>query len=101
MANVSEETQNSIVPTVERFLVNTKISMRSAGPLLGISHSTLRRWLEHQSVPYPWSASAVARRVQLLDEEDQNTKLYTRLEGMDHRERVETLEQALSNRVSG
>ena len=101
MAKASEKELPTVVTTVERFLGDAKISLRSAGPILGISHSTLRRWLDHRTVPYPWSASAVLRRIEMLDKEDQKTNLYTRLEGMDHRERVETLEQTLSDRVNG
>jgi len=80
---------------LEAFLCTINISVRSASELLGISHTTLIRWLNRESAPYEWSLEAVMNRIAVFDEENDSTGLYRRSKAMTHKERVEELNQVL------
>lgn len=80
---------------IEAFLSTINISVRSASELLGISHTTLIRWLNRESDPYEWSLESVMDRISVFDKENDCTGLYRRITAMTHKERVEELNQAL------
>ena len=92
---MNEVTTTEVVERIRAFRGHVNISLRSASPLLGVSHSTLNRWLEGSAEPYPWTAEAVTRRLDIFDSEDEVSDLYKRMAGMGHKERVETLHQVL------
>lgn len=87
--------EEEVIERIRSFRSRVNISLRSAGPLLGVSHSTLNRWMDEACLPYAWTAEAVTRRLDIFDNEDKRSGLYTRMTGMDHKDRVEALHKVL------
>jgi len=94
---MKQQNTTGIVARIDEFRSNVNISLRSASPLLGVSHTTLIRWTEGTAEPYDWMAEAVARRLDIFDQEHDRTGLYAKMAALDTRERVETLHQVLQD----
>lgn len=92
---MQQETADGVVNRINRFRSNVNISLRSASPILGVSHTTLIRWIEGMTEPYDWMAEAVSRRLDIFDREHDRSGLYTKMAALDTKERVEVLHQVL------
>lgn len=89
------EESPDVVTEINRFCDKTLVSKRNNARLLGISPSTLIRWLDDSTEPYDWTSQQVLRRIAVFDEEDKQTGLYAQLVSMTPRERVAAMENVL------
>lgn len=98
-SNNTDDRDSDVGAEVERLIKDAMISLRGAGVVLGVSHSSLFRWIEGTNRPYRWLADSVLRRIELLREEDTETGLFKRLTAMSHRERVDALVRVIAERT--
>lgn len=96
---VADEQSPDVVTEINRFCDKTLVSKRNNALLLGISPSTLVRWIDvtNATEPYDWTAQQVLRRIALFDEEDAKSGLYARLVSMTPKERMGALEKVLED----
>lgn len=92
-----QEAPDKVAEEIRLFCNKTLVSKRNNARLLGISPSTLVRWLDGTTEPYDWTARQVLRRIELFDEEDKRNGLYSRLVSMTPRERMAALGKVLED----
>lgn len=96
---VPNKASPDVVTEINRFSSKTLLSKRNISLLLGISPSTLVRWMDDSTEPYSWTAAQVLQRIALFDAEDERSGLYARLVSMTPTERMTALKQVLDDQA--